>query len=120
MHKNSPEDKSTNQISNELKRLREFNKVSLKLNGIDRRLHRLRSLRTRSLTYLQMLEIDNQRLYAENEQLKLAHKSEDPPPRDGNVYLEKLLVSLQHSNVIISDCMHSLLTGSLLSRHNHR
>jgi hypothetical protein len=52
-----------------------------------------------------MLAIDNQRLYNENDQLKQNNrqprKDEENILREKNIQLEKLINSLQRSNVII-------------------
>lgn len=57
-----------------------------------------------------MLEIDNQRLYAENNHLKETncqiHYSEETNLREKNVQLEKLIHSLQCSNVTVYHCIH--------------
>jgi hypothetical protein len=53
-----------------------------------------------------MLEIDNQRLYIENDQLKQLHNHGDTILRDKTCQLEKLINSLQRSNVIIYNAIH--------------
>lgn len=57
-----------------------------------------------------MLEIDNQRLYNENDQLKRMncqnYNHEENVLREKNVQFEKLINSLQLSNVIMKDFMH--------------
>lgn len=67
-----------------------------------------------------MLEIDNRRLYIENEQLKQTQNLEDTILREKNIQLEKLINSLQCSNVIIYNSIHFLKSINLFHSNNHQ
>jgi hypothetical protein len=64
-----------------------------------------------------MLEIDNQHLYNENDQLKQTNRQ--TPNREEPFLPEKLINSLQRSNVIIYNFIRFFLSIDLFSSNNH-
>ena len=71
-----------------------------------------------------MLDIDNLRLYNENEQLKQAycqvHSSEKGCLLEKNAQLRKPINSLQRSNVSPYNCIHFFLLIDVFYSNNHR